>query len=516
MDDVRNGQKDSLRSVLLRRWRWFTRVLKLALVCFLIYQAPRLTRVAAVRDWPLQNIFEGIAGQISSDSAAWDWFGPVVYRDLLITTSDGEPLLAVDRLEVNRSPLSLVFQPRDVGRIRLEGARLSTAVWNGGSTIETVLEPWIKKISQSNQQGLSKSPAETPNPETLSDHTTRHITGSIEIADATIELTDLRHGDVWLLNEIAAVIPFPKYAENGEPSFLPSGTICSGSIQHAEEPQLKMSKSSSQVETRLATASIVNRANSMLARPGGWSVTVSEPETDKEKYSLVVGTTRCPAGISRIAANRFGWSHLLQGIVDIRADVVLDKALQMKWPTPPANKEAQVNIKGNMVGRDLSIVEVATDQKELVIEKLDMPFEATLLPDKYIIQRFQAETNVGYFEASGTIKATPDRRSKSDIVFPGWHVLEVFQGDDFEAHASIEVAPLLNAFPRIRVLRPDVQMTGGTVTVDVQSQELESSRQIRFRSELNNVSAIQGGKKTQWNAPCAAWVSARQQLDGQL
>jgi hypothetical protein len=91
-----------------------------------------------------------------------------------------------------------------------------------------------------------------------------------------------------------------------------------------------MSKSSSQGENRLATASIVSRANSMLARPGGWSVTVSGPETDKGTYSLVVGTTRCPAGVSRIAANRFGWSHLLQGIVDIRADVVLDQALQME------------------------------------------------------------------------------------------------------------------------------------------------------------------------------------------
>ena len=511
MDDVRNDQKVSLRSVLLRRWRWFTRLLKLAFVCFVIYQAPRLTAVKVVRDWPLEKVFEGLAGQISSGSATWDWFGPVVYRDLLINSSDGEPLLAVDRLEVSRSLFSLAFQPHDVGRIRLEGGRLSTAVWNGGSTIETVLEPWIERISQNNQQAHSQSTTENKNQKTPSGSS--HMTGTIEFVDTTIELTDLRHGDVWLLTEIAAVIPFPKHAERGEPSFFPSGTICSGFLRHAEEPQLKLVESSSRVENSLARDSIVSRANSVLARPGGWSVAVSEPETEDGKYSLVLGTTRCPAGISRIAANRFGWSHLLQGIVDIRADVLLDEAL---WPTPPANKEAQVNIKGNVVGRDVSIVEVATDQKELAIQKVDMPFEATLFPDKYVIQRFQAETNIGYFEAAGTITATPSRRIKNDIVFPGWQVLEVFQGDDFEAHASIEVASLLNAFPRVRVLRPDVQMTGGTVTVDIQSQEQESSRQVRFRSELNNVSAIQGGKKIEWHAPWAAWVSARQQLDGQL
>ena len=208
MDDVRNDQKDSLRSVLLRRWRWFTRLLKLAFVCFVIYQAPRLTTVKVVRDWPLKKVFEGLAGQISSGSATWDWFGPVVYRDLLINSSDGEPLLAVDRLEVSRSLLSLAFQPHDVGRIRLEGGRLSTAVWNGGSTIETVLEPWFERISQNNQQAYSQSAAENQNQKTPSGSS--HITGTIEIVDTTIELTDLRHGDVWLLTEIAAVIPFPK------------------------------------------------------------------------------------------------------------------------------------------------------------------------------------------------------------------------------------------------------------------------------------------------------------------
>jgi hypothetical protein len=516
MDDVRNDQKDSLQSVLLRRWRWFTRLLKLVFVCFVIYQAPRLTGVKVVRDWPLEKIFEGLAGEISSGSATWDWFGPVVYRDLLIKTSDGEPLLAVDRLEVNRSPLGLVFQPHDVGRIRLEGGRLSTAVWNGGSTIETVLEPWIQRISQNNQQTYVQSPGENRNYKTPSGHDSSYMTGTIEIVDTTIELTDLRHGDVWLLNEIAAVIPFPKYTESGEPSFFPSGTICSGALRHAKEPQLKMVESFSRVEKNVTRASIVNRANSMLARPGGWSVTVSEPETEGGKHSLVLGTTRCPAGISRIAANRFGWSHLLQGIIDVRADVLLDQALQMKWPALLTNKEALVNIKGNVVGRDLSIVEVATDRKELVIEKVDMPFEASLFPNKYVIHRFQAETNVGSFEAAGTIKATPVHRYKNDIVFPGWQALEVFQGDDFEAHASINVAPLLNAFPHIHVLRPDVQMTGGTVTVDIQSHEQESGRQICFRSELNNVSAIRGGKKIEWHAPWAAWVSARQQLKGQL
>ena len=219
MDDVQNDQKDSLRSVLLRRWRWFTRLIKLVVICFVIYHSPKLTRLKAVRDWPLENVFDGLAGQISSGSATWDWVGPIVYQDLLIKTSDGTPLLAVDRLEVNRNPLRLVLQPHDLGCIRLEGARLSTAVWDGGSTIETVLDPWIEKVSQSNRQESAQSPTDNSDTEIVFGDTSNHITGTVEIVDATIELTDLRHGDVWLLNDIAAVIPFPQSAAGGEPSF---------------------------------------------------------------------------------------------------------------------------------------------------------------------------------------------------------------------------------------------------------------------------------------------------------
>ena len=121
-----------------------------------------------------------------------------------------------------------------------------------------------------------------------------------------------------------------------------------------------------------------------------------------------------------------------------------------------------------------------------------------------IRDRFQAETDVGTLEVAGTITATPGYRNKSDIVFPGWQVLEVFQGDDFQAHASIAIASLLDAFPRDRVLRPDVQMTGGVVTVDIKSEAQTTGREIQFRSELKNVSAVQGEKKIEWHAP---WLS---------
>ena len=516
MDDVRDHEKESLRTVFLRRWRWFSRFLKVLFVGFLIYQAPRLTVFRVVRDWPLQKVFEGLAGQISSSSAEWDWFGPIIYRDFLIRTSDGVPLLAVDRVEINRSPLVLAFKPNDVGRIRLEGGRLSTAVWNGGSTIETVLEPWFAKIYQGNSVTNLQDLKDEGNKENAAKDAQSRITGTIELVNSTIELTDLRQGDAWLLSELAAVIPFPEPTEGGVVSFQSSDIICSGLVQHAEEPQLNVMQSSSQSENSLPTKSIMSRTNAMLARPGGWSVTVAEQESDHGKYALVIGATRCPAGISRIASNRFGWPHVLQGLVDIRADVLLSKSFQIERLARSRHEAAHYAIKGNVVGRDLLVVDTLTEEKQFLIEKVDAPFEVTVFQDEYVIQKFQAETNLGYLEATGTIRAPSGRSSGSNIALPGWHLLEAVQADNFEAQASLDIPAVLNAFPGIHVLRPDVQLAEGTVEIVVKSQEKESSRQVYFKSELDHVSAMRGEEKVEWNMPWSAWIYARQQFGGEL
>jgi len=311
-------------------------------------------------------------------------------------------------------------------------------------------------------------------------------------------------------------MPFPVLTEGGVFSFQSSDVICSGSVQYAEEPQLNVMQSSSQSENSFPTKSIMSRANSMLARPGGWSVTVSEQEPDHGKYALVIGATRCPAGISRMASNRFGWSHVLQGVVDIRADLLLSKSFQIERLTRSRGETAQYTIKGNVVGRDLSVVDTVTEEKQFLIEKIDVPFEADIFQEKYVIQKFQAETNLGYLEATGTIRAPSIRSFGSNIALPGWHFLEAVQADNFEAQASLDIPSVLNAFPGIHLLRPDVQLTEGKVDIVIKSQEKESSRQVYFKSELDHVSAMRGEEKVEWNTPWSAWVYARQPFGGEL
>jgi len=220
-----------------RRWR---RLLALGLLALALWQLPRVTLIPAVRDWPLRQAFNGIAGQLSSGGADWHWFGPIVYRDVLLETSDGQALLAIDRLTIGRSPLRLVVQPADLGPVTVHGGRLSTAVWQGGSTIETVLAPWLDRLAEP-PEPLPAAPAAgqwgavaagdqpaAPQPAALN--------GSLELFDVTVELIDLRHHEAWWITELAATIPLTSAAvADGLP---PIDTVVSGRLRQVGQPQL--------------------------------------------------------------------------------------------------------------------------------------------------------------------------------------------------------------------------------------------------------------------------------------
>ena len=212
-----------------RRWR---RLFVLGVMMVALWQLPQVTLVPASRDWPLQQAFPGIAGRLSSSGADWHWLGPIVYRNVLLETGDGQPLLAVDRLTIGRSPFLLAVRPTDLGRIVLQGGRLSTAVWQGGSTVETVLEPWLARLAETPTAppptpavgrwggGAGDQPAAQPS----------EVKGSLELIDFTVELIDLRHDDAWWITDLAATVPLSAAAATtGLP---PIDTVLSGRLQH--------------------------------------------------------------------------------------------------------------------------------------------------------------------------------------------------------------------------------------------------------------------------------------------
>jgi len=69
MEDDWDEEDDELIASAPRRSRWWRRLLLLLLLGLAGWQAPQVTRLGSVRDWPLQQLFSGLGGQLGSGAA---------------------------------------------------------------------------------------------------------------------------------------------------------------------------------------------------------------------------------------------------------------------------------------------------------------------------------------------------------------------------------------------------------------------------------------------------------------
>ena len=66
----------------------------LALLGAAAWFAPALIVLTDLRDRPLEAIFAGIDGRVTSRAAQWQWWGTIEYRDVVLRDPAGRPLVA--------------------------------------------------------------------------------------------------------------------------------------------------------------------------------------------------------------------------------------------------------------------------------------------------------------------------------------------------------------------------------------------------------------------------------------
>jgi len=105
-----------------RRWAVFS-LAALAVIGACCWLAPTVLVLTALRDRPLQAIFAGIDGSITSGSARWNWLGGVEFRDVILRDRSRElarrhPRTMAGQLRRRADVRFAPLRPRDRGRRR--------------------------------------------------------------------------------------------------------------------------------------------------------------------------------------------------------------------------------------------------------------------------------------------------------------------------------------------------------------------------------------------------------------
>ena len=486
--------------------------------------APSVIVLTDLRDRPLEAVFAGIDGRVTSRAAAWRWWGGIEYRDVVLRDRGGRPLVAVPRVVVDRGLAQLLLDPKDLGAVRLIGGEALVEVRRGGSTLEDVLAPWLAAVALS---------------------TAEPVSFELEVVDAAVELVDVERHDAWRITDVLA-------AGTVRPDATLAGWTISGRARHAGQPLADLAAAANRVASdraqdsagpggggsisdrpdRLDRTTVAAGATAILARDGGWSVSSPDAQTTSAVRTLAVAATRLPLGVSSVVATRFAMPHVLDGLADVRLDITLPPQADSRdsrdsraagRPRPPGQRPAAggVRVAGVVSGSDLAVCRSDTLVELVAVDRGEMPFDLSFDGDRVTVRSLKVASRLFKAEASGRIRM-PTGGS--------WDWAEALVAEDFAIAADVDLAAAAVALPGGLAVRPDVHVTDGQLQLSVSSRADGNDRVLEIRATSRDLAAAQstvvpgngsiperGGQPggvtatrlLRWNEPFTAWLRGR-------
>ena len=491
----------------------------LATLAAAVWFAPAVAVLTRLRDRPLEMALAGIDGHVASRAAVWRWWGGIEYRDVTLCDRQGRPLVAVPRLVIDRGLVGLLVRPRDLGTVRLVGGEVLVEVRPGGSSIEDVLAPWLASASQS-----------TVSPPSF----------ELEVVDAAVELVDLARDDAWRITDILA-------AGTVRPDATLAGWTISGRARYAGAPLRDLAAAANRVASdrarhsagpggqpavdtvsssaRLDRTTVAAGATAILARDGGWSVSspdvpVTAAEAAAVPRSLAVAATRLPLGVTSVAATRFAWTHVLDGLVDVRLDISLPPSsggaagggLTNPGRRPPSTG---LGVSGVVSGTKLAFCGSDTLAEIVTLDRAEMPLDISVEGERVVVRSLAVSSRLFSAEASGRIRLP---------VGDSWDWAEALVTEDFAVAVDVDLAAAARAMPAGLAVRPDVRVTGGQVQLTAASRADGHDRVLEVRTSSRDVAAIQTvpaapeqqaagaaveERLLRWSEPFTGWLRGR-------
>jgi hypothetical protein len=453
-----------------RRWGVFS-LAALAVLAAAAWLTPAVLVHTSLRDKPLVAALAGIDGSIASRAARWSWLGPSEYRDVVLRDASGEPVVVVQSLVIEKGILPLALDPTSLGTVRLAGVEAAVAVRRGGSSLEDLLAPWLA------------APRGGPG-----------MACDLEVAGATVELADVERRDAWRVVELFA-------AGTLERDGSLAGWTAAGRLRHAgaaAAPSERAVAGGPLDSRRLDRATLPAATAAVLARDGGWSV--SAPAGSRQ--AIAITANRLPLGGTSLLATRFHHSRLLDGLADLRLDLV-----------PGAGGS---ELRGRIVIDQLAVVRSDTLAEEFTLARCELPLSLTLSPDAIAVHELRFTSPVARGEVSGRV-AWPEADS--------WRWLEDCVGRDLSVAAEIDLAAAARALPGGLAVRPEVQVTGGSLWLSALTRGDGADRVLEAKLEARDLAAVRrgvaregddadgpgraGDRPLRWNEPFTAWLRAR-------
>jgi translocation and assembly module TamB len=449
----RQGSFESQRQASYRpkKRRWLKRIVLLfTLLVIIALLLPTIIAKTALRNAPLRLALANLRGTVEAGGASLSWLGPIQYTDLEIRDPHGELILALPKVESEKSLLAIVQNLNDLGTFHVERPQISIVVRADGSNVEDVMP---------RAAATSSSPAPA-----ASGGATKLPAIAIEIVDGSIKLADAATGQQCLVDKLNLKV------RTSVDSFVPAELTLSAKVATSQ-------------------ASAPRTAPPQSPVSGTVNAAVKTAESGSRQLDLKIENV--PLVVARPLANHFAPGLQLAGN--------LSSNLECDGLGGAATSKLQVS--GTVNLDDLAAAGGPLGNDRLALRHLEVPCKLSYQNRQFDIEQLALNSDLGQLSMNGSIALGEQAGAAAAQV----------ARSAFNLQGQLDLARLAALMPNTLHVRSGTQVTSGQLELAIGNQSDAGGRSWTGQLVASNLTAVHDGRQISWDQPINLQLAAHEQ-----
>ena len=472
MSDYRESHGSSGRS----SSNWMRRgIIFLLVLAVLVALAPQIITKTALKETLISRVTADYPFQISVESLSVGWFSQVKATNVQLRDSQGELLLRVPQLTMDRTLLDLASNQQDLGRVTLQQVQTDLKLNKATHNWQTFLSD------------LANMPAGESKPVDI----------EVVVADSTIQVHDLMRDRNWQLTPCQAMLSI-KQSLVQQVQWQTNISRISGGVPQITPASLSVS------ETTLSTVDVnVPSLSGSMQFP---EIDSQQPSSSAPVSQPLSADNTSPADSGRltkatIQAHEFPLELAEVILLHLQQPYAIKGKLTLsgQWQGSLQENELQTII------QQLQLTELKAEQvsfsapeylgeEVLQAERIIGQGEVLFQGSELTLNNCSLQTDFAAISADGVLPL--DSINLSDLE-------NILTRDRWSLSAKLNLAKLTQILPQTMQLHAGTEIQSGELTCNLNSEVIDGALRIRGALTSTDLVARRGHQEIRWTDPVA-------------
>jgi hypothetical protein len=310
------------------------------MLLFLVWAAPIVVAHTPLLNWLIAQGVKDLHGTVTIGHASLGWFSPVILEEAEVRDTLGRPVLSAARIESNKSLLSLLTEPSNLGSLRCQGVTIEIVCSGRETNLEGMLAHWLTRPADPSQKGSFEG-----------------VALELEVVDARLTVHDTDANEHWTLDPINLNWTLP-----------PPGSDT----------------------MRLQVRSVVANAGP----PGVIEVDLALSRSTSSASRLQLQLDSLPLALAKPVLRRT--------VPDAQLDGRLSGQVVLQWGATEVGAPS-LNLDGQVSGKGLVVSGPWLEGDHLRLEQLDAPLHLVMQGSTLRVERAEVQCDLGKASVRGTV-----------------------------------------------------------------------------------------------------------------